>query len=69
MIEPGYQWETPVLLSCPSCGTANPNKAPWTASKFMLVSCSNQACPNFGVNLLVEKDSLTVMTVAEAGGK
>jgi hypothetical protein len=69
MITPGYQWTTPALLSCPSCGTANPNQLPWTASKFFMVSCSNKSCPYFGVDLLVEKDSLTVLTVAQSGGK
>ena len=68
MINPGFQWQTPILLNCPSCGTANPNQLPWTASKFILVSCSNPTCPNYKVNVLVEKDSLTVLTVAQSGG-
>ena len=69
MVNPGYQFQRPVLLSCPSCGTANPNQLPWTQSAFMLVSCSNTACPNYDVPLLVEKSSLTVITVAQRGGK
>ena len=69
MINPGYQWQTPVLLSCPSCGTANANKLPWTASSFMMVSCSNAACPNYNVPIVIEKASLSVLTVAESGGK
>lgn len=69
MILPGYQWATPVLLACPSCGTANPNQLPWLASAFLLVSCSNKACPNYEIPVLVEKASLTVLTVAAAGGK
>ena len=69
MISPGYQWQTPVLLSCPSCGTANQNQLPWTASVFLLVACSNAACPNYHIPLLVEKASLTVLTVAQAGGE
>jgi hypothetical protein len=69
MIVPGLQWETPVLLACSTCGTANSNKLPWTASNFILVSCSNPNCQDYGVSVLVEKSSLTVITVAESGGK
>ena len=69
MISPGYQWQSPVLLSCPSCGTANANQLPWTASNFFSVSCSNASCPNYQVAVLVEKASLTALTVGESSGK
>jgi len=61
MVAPGYQLGTPILITCPTCGTNNPNRLPWTESAFMLYCCSNSSCADFNIRVLLEKASLTVM--------
>jgi hypothetical protein len=69
MIQPGFQWQMPILLTCPGCGRANPNQLPWTASNFILATCANANCPDFDVQVLVEKSSLTVVMATQTGGE
>lgn len=67
MINPEFQWPTQPMMTCPGCGTNNPTLLPWTESAFILVKRPNTGCPDYALNVLIEKASLTVTPIAQSG--